>query len=862
MEPDGRQGRRHEGVAEGLIPRPAAHRAPPGILHANAFALSKMPMPGTEPTNASSPALRPGAGWLRAALESLVLVMVALAPWAYGSVHAVALFGLYVGTSLVLLLWAAVLLAERRVVGVVCPVLGCLAGLVLLGVWQTVPLPAAVLQTVAPETAETRARLMPTVPESLSEDPPARTGDATISYEPGATRREIAKLLALLALFGAVRCAVATPASFRRFAVVCVANGTVLSVFALAQKFSSGPQTVYWSFETQGSVFGPFVCKNHFPYYVNVCFGLGLGLLLGSHAFRGRRGARDVLSELGRNSAALWLVAALGLMLAATAYSLSRGGLIALVGAGVGCGLLAVVSGRRGAGLAAVAVIVGAGVGLVGWFGADVVEKRLGTLGSADALDGGRRDTWARTLPLALRHPVWGTGQGTFVSAEPPERRPGDANIAWEHAHNDYLELFVENGLIGLALGLMALGLVFRAGVRAHRRFGDSAAGWLALGGLFGLTAVALHSVGDFGLHMPAIALLVAVLAGQLVAAEGASAGERGPHPRGGWAVVPVVVGCLVAAAVLPADGWRRARAEYYRLAAVRVFHRAPQGERGAAVEYLRAALGYTPDDAELRLYQADLQYEEYLARRAVDPGAAVHECLIPALRDYLLARAANPLLGRAHARLAGGRGRLRNPDTVTNYLERAARLAPIDGELWYLLGRAHLDEGAEERAWDCWSRSLQCSPDRLESILGSALAGSGPADDLARVLPPNPDLLARAAKLPPLVERPDARRAVLDRVLELLGDAPAKAEGAYLRAWSLRETGRGADAVPAYERALMKAPDRVEWRYELAELCFERGDLAAAAEHAQLVLRDRPDHRAAGELNGAVVRARIKVTR
>ena len=31
---------------------------------------------------------------------------------------------------------------------------------------------------------------------------------------------------------------------------------------------------------TQGQVFGPFICRNHFPFFVNICFALGVGLFL------------------------------------------------------------------------------------------------------------------------------------------------------------------------------------------------------------------------------------------------------------------------------------------------------------------------------------------------------------------------------------------------------------------------------------------------------------------------------------------------------------------------------------------------------------------------------------------------------
>jgi hypothetical protein len=500
----------------------------------------------TVPPDPSATRVRASAT-LRGAAEVVVLALVTLSPWAFASVHPASVFGLYCGIALALVLWAGALVLERRWTGGVCPVALCLAGIIALGVWQIVPLSPTVLAALSPARAAVRAELVPGEPERVVGQPAEPPAPVALSFDPGATRAYVVKWLAVLALFVVVRYAVATPGSFRRFALVCVINGVALSVFALAQRFSAAPNTIYWSFESQGSVFGPFVCKNHFPYYVNVCFGLGLGLLLGLGALRGRHsGIAGALGALGRHPVAPWLVAALGFMLAADLYSLSRGGVIALVGAGVACGLLVALHRRTGPaadGAVIVALIAALGVGLVGWFGSEAVGKRLGTLGGGDALDVGRRSLWERTAPLALRYPAWGTGYGTFMFVEPQQRKPGEEQtVTWEHAHNDYLEVLIEGGVGQLVLILVAAALVFRAGVRAHRSAKNPADAALVLGGLFGFTAVALHSLGDFGLHMPAVVVLVTVLAAHLSAA-GAQPGpalnshprQRGRRVRAGW---------------------------------------------------------------------------------------------------------------------------------------------------------------------------------------------------------------------------------------------------------------------------------------------------------------------------------------
>src|SRR5205085_2329291 len=108
-------------------------------------------------------------------------------------------------------------------------------------------------------------------------NPPA---GSTISFFPGATNRQVLHLLAVFLVFAMVRNNLVSPAALRRLCVVCLINGSGLSLFALVQFFTSPHNTLYWSYPSRGQVFGPFICRNHFPYYVNLCIGLGTGLLL------------------------------------------------------------------------------------------------------------------------------------------------------------------------------------------------------------------------------------------------------------------------------------------------------------------------------------------------------------------------------------------------------------------------------------------------------------------------------------------------------------------------------------------------------------------------------------------------------
>src|SRR5262249_5532506 len=156
--------------------------------------------------------------------------------------------------------------------------------------------------------------------------------------------------------------------------------------------------------------------------------------------------------------------------IAALVYSLSRGGLVALVAGGAVALLLQPSRRLRGAALAPVLVAVLAAVGLVAWFGADRVEARLATLWKGEALQEERLPMWQNVLPLARDFPIWGTGLGTFSHVEPLTRRSVDDDI-FSHADNDYLEALVEGGVVRLLISLLAIVCVLGAGLRALRRY-------------------------------------------------------------------------------------------------------------------------------------------------------------------------------------------------------------------------------------------------------------------------------------------------------------------------------------------------------------------------------------------------------
>lgn len=625
--------------------------------------------PTSKTSNIAGAARFVDAAILAPGMEILVLLMVCLSPWALGGEGAECEFLLLVGLAALLVLWAARIIVRWRVTWRKCPVALSLAVVFMGGAWQLLPLPKAVLARLSPATARMYDRLLPAqgevLPDMKSSDffsdhashLSAAPSGLTISLYPDGTRKALFRILAVFLLFVVVRIQIASPAALRRLSVAVLVNGALLSLFGLVQFFSSTkPGTIYWSIPSQGHVFGPFVNRNHFAFYINISIGLALGLLLlrgRSETGQGQRyGGTGDPPKAPRNlfgdPTSLWISGGMALMLSGVVFSLSRGGFVALLGAATLCLLLTLRRRHVGWHLSAVLLSVAAALALLIWFGLDRVEARLSTLWTGEALQGGRGYVLTHAWPLFVQFPLWGSGYGTFQYIEPLYlHTASDLGKAYVHAHNDYLEDLIEGGLFRLVLRLVAIGLIFRFGYRAFRDHSKQALGALAVGAMFAFTTIVIHSFVEFGLYLPAIAVLATVVCANLCAlgdagpsehieapvGDGAALARRyersdrvgprhpsqstsdGPRPHGfsrrGMAPLFGAGTAVLLGWLLSAHGLQTACIERYVADAVRL-GAGTVADRERAIQYLQAAAALDPDDADLQSTLAEAHFNAY----------------------------------------------------------------------------------------------------------------------------------------------------------------------------------------------------------------------------------------------------------
>ncbi len=298
---------------------------------------------------------------------------------------------------------------------------------------------------------------------------------------------------------------------------VIAANGALLAILGILQKVT-GATKILWFWDTKGITyfFSTIIYKNHAGAYFNLVLMLTVGLLYW-HFSRAER-------RLDRSSPAPvfgFICVLLGISVLLTnsrgAIILLMGfSLIAFIGFIVRCTLYRSESRSPWTVTLLCAVFV-LFVGLGAYFlNAGTSFERVGKLIENRHTDGSvvsrtlvRDATWE----MAKDNLVTGWGAGSYRHYFPVYQRhypdihivPWNKNLRmrWEYAHNDYVQLLAELGLIGASI----LAAMLLAGLRhfvRHRVWQRPHLMFI----LLALTITAAHAWVDFQFHNPAILVL------------------------------------------------------------------------------------------------------------------------------------------------------------------------------------------------------------------------------------------------------------------------------------------------------------------------------------------------------------------
>jgi hypothetical protein len=388
------------------------------------------------------------------------------------------------------------------------PATAALAAIAAVMLLQLLPLPPGLLAAVNP--AADRLLREYDVQYALLESP------HPLSIRPASTWLALA-CFGALSLFAL---GLARQLSTRRAIHIAhgiIALGVLVAIAGLVQK-AAGVDRIYgfWQpYHHPYQIFGPFVNRNHYAGWMIMTLSLALGYVCGriAGAMRGVRPHwRDRLLWFSSPTANQLILAAVAIPVMALALllTLSRSGIGALAVALLLGGWTALrrVPGAPERRTFAVAYIVLLVIAFSGWTGAAAVVDRFG---STETSLEGRLGAWGDAMRIAADFPLLGTGVNTFGPAMIYYQTRGGA--FWDSAHNEYVQIAAEGGVLLSAAVLAAL-VVFVRQVRRRLREdeADSMGHWLRVGAVIGLAAIGVQALFDFSLQLPGNAVLFATL--------------------------------------------------------------------------------------------------------------------------------------------------------------------------------------------------------------------------------------------------------------------------------------------------------------------------------------------------------------
>jgi O-antigen ligase len=380
---------------------------------------------------------------------------------------------------------------------------------------QAVPLPVALLRVLSPARAQAVKALEPIG---------AKLRFASLSVSPARTFQHFLLVCGYVIVFLVVRELTWRFGDSRWLAIwPIVAIGALEAGLGLLQYFCGTGEQV-------GR--GTYANRDHYAGFLEMALPFAVMYPVALLRRRRSRGHSPLAPSLA--ACGVWALA--GVMFAGIVHSFSRMGFIAALCSLFVMGTLAfgarqlswvARSRKRQAGaVGLVAALVLAGFVFLP---PDKLILRFAQIASVAGLTAeGRINLWAETIPLIRAYPFFGCGLGGYETAFWRFKVSG-VLVTDDFAHNDYLQLLAELGLVGFMIGAALAFSVVRIAVRRAVGSADPQERYFALAGAGALAAILLHSLVDFNMYIPANAMLLAWIAGMI-------AGIRSqPSRMSGW---------------------------------------------------------------------------------------------------------------------------------------------------------------------------------------------------------------------------------------------------------------------------------------------------------------------------------------
>jgi len=381
-----------------------------------------------------------------------------------------------------------------------------------LVLFQTIPLPGRIDSWISPN------RLLPGLHAVLTS---GATPWVPLSLYPHDTLLGFFKLAAYLAAFVLAAYAFEPREGKNVLAPGLIVLGSLEAAYGIIQ-YLTGYQKIFGftkQFYTDDAT-GTYINHNHFAGFLELVIPFAAMMVFYNLQSRPAQGAPEGRrGRTGGNAHSfdpriLFYAFLVTLLLIAVVFSRSRMGIFSVLASLIVMALLGQLGGGRRAWMVITLLVIACSMTYAVWIGIDPVMKRFEAL-TPSGLESpyARMVIWKQASGIIRDYPVVGTGLGTFETAF-RRYQTSSLDLLMDHAHNDYVEVATETGILGAALlfipifGLLVKMIAAYAGARSPYRRS------VLLACIGGTAALLIHSVMDFNLQIPANALLFAVVLG------------------------------------------------------------------------------------------------------------------------------------------------------------------------------------------------------------------------------------------------------------------------------------------------------------------------------------------------------------
>jgi len=340
----------------------------------------------------------------------------------------------------------------------------------------------------------------------------------TISIDPSVTLFELIKHTSYITIFILSLILLNTKKRIIALAQVIFFGSTVIALYSLINHYTQGefnlinslpPWTISWDKATHGT----FSYQNHYASFLTLTIPLGYGLIYiniknkFSQHFRVNKTRKLIDLMLSING--LYILSLI-VMVTALLKTASRGGTSIFILSIVITFICLLLAQKQTAktivkkvlfGLVTLLVIV---FMLIASGITDSLTNRFETTGYNP---NGRMLMQQTAITIISKRPIVGTGAGTYpiIQHQYKAEALGNSTMS-KRAHNDYLELLANQGLIGFTLlGLATTLLLIKLfkGLQKRRRNTKINLYGLQVGCFCAAIAILLHSLADFNFHLP-----------------------------------------------------------------------------------------------------------------------------------------------------------------------------------------------------------------------------------------------------------------------------------------------------------------------------------------------------------------------